>query len=371
MDSKLLVNFIDFRKAFDCVHRPSVWNILRCYGIPNKIIDIIRKLYDGSRCAVRVDGQLGDWFQVITGVRQGCILSPLLFLLVMDWILRRSTDGSSCGVQWIDGERLTDLDFADDIALLDTTWQGMTDLTRRIEKEAETVGLRINAAKTKLMVIGKSDQVPSITAGGETVETVKEFCYLGSVISDNSSCDKEIKTRLAKANSVFGRLNNIWRSKTLSCSIKVRLYESLVLSTLLYASETWPMTVANMKKLEAAHHKWQRKILGVIWKDKVSNEKIRQRTGLGKLEDMLIKRRLRWFGHVHRMDDKRITKQALKWTPADGKKKRGRPRKNWKTTVMEDLQKIEMDWEEAENMSGDRMMWQSCVAQCAAGTRTD
>ena len=131
------------------------------------------------------------------------------------------------------------------------------------------------------------------------------------------------------------------------------------------------MTVANMKKLEAAHHKWQRKILGVIWKDKVSNEKIRQRTGLGKLEDMLIKRRLRWFGHVHRMDDKRITKQALKWTPADGKKKRGRPRKNWKTTVMEDLQKIEMDWEEAENMSGDRMMWQSCVAQCAAGTRTD
>lgn len=58
----------------------------------------------------------------------------------------------------------------------------------------------------------------------------------------------------------------------------------------------------------------------MIWKDKVSNEKIRQRTGLGKLEDMLIKRRLRWFGHVHRMDDKRITKQALKWTPADGKK---------------------------------------------------
>ena len=202
------------------------------------------------------------------------------------------------------------------------------------------------------------------------METVNEFCYLGSVISDNSSCDKEIKTRLAKANSIFGRLNNIWKSKTLSCNIKVRLYESLVPSTLLYAADTWPMTVANMKKLEAAHHKWQRKILGMVWKDKVSNEKIRQRTGLGKLEDMLIKRRLRWFGHVHRMDNERITKQALKWTPADGKKKRGRPRKNW-TTVMEDLMRIEIDWEETENMAGDRMVWQSCVAQCAAGTRTD
>ena len=65
-------------------------------------------------------------------------------------------------------ERLTDLDFADDITLLDTIWQGMAYLTTRIEKEAETVGLRINAAKTKLMVIGKSDQehTCSITAGG-------------------------------------------------------------------------------------------------------------------------------------------------------------------------------------------------------------
>jgi len=62
----------------------------------------------------------------------------------------------------------------------------------------------------------------------------------------------------------------------LNCNIKIWLYESLVWSTLLYAAKTWSMTVTNMKKLEAAHHKWQRRILGVVWRDKVSNEMIRQ-----------------------------------------------------------------------------------------------
>jgi hypothetical protein len=211
MNCKLHVNFIDFRKAFDCVHRPSVWNIMRCYGIPAKIVDIIQRFYNNSRCAVRSNGQLGEWFQVVTGVQQGCILSPLIFLLVMDWVLKRSLDDSKCGIQWVNGGQLTDLDFADDIAVMDDTWQGMAEMTTRVEREAGTVGLRINADKTKIkiMVVGKMKDKGHVMVGGQRLETVAEFCYLGSVISDNSSCDKDIKTRLGKTNSVFGRLNNI------------------------------------------------------------------------------------------------------------------------------------------------------------------
>jgi len=370
-DSKLLVNFIDFRKAFDCVHRHSVWNILKCYGFPDKIIGIIQSFYNNSRCAVRSDGGIGDWFQIVTGVRQGCILSPMLFLLVMDWVLKRATGENNCGIPWVNGGRLTDLDFADDIALVDATWEGMARLTSRIETEAGTVGLRINADKTKLMVVGHMGDEQNITAGGKQVESVEEFCYLGSVISDNGSCDKDIKTRLGKANSVFGRLNNIWKNKTLSTKIKIRLYESLVMSTLLYAAETWPMTVANMKKLEAAHHKWQRKILGVSWRDMITNEEIRRRAQTEKLECILSRRRLRWLGHVHRMEKDRITRQAMNWSPADARRKRGRPRKSWTATVKDDLKRLDMDWEEAELMARDRMVWQCCVAQCAAGTRKD
>jgi len=163
----------------------------------------------------------------------------------------------------------------------------MRELTGNIEKGAASVGLRINADKTKLMIAGNMGASQTITAGGKQME---DFCYLGSVISNNSSCDRDIKTRLGKANASFTKLHNIWRNRSLNIRIKIRLYESLVLSTLLYGAETWPMTVANMKKLEAAHHRWQRKILGVTWKDMVSNEKIRERTRMEKLEDILRQR---------------------------------------------------------------------------------
>ena len=130
------------------------------------------------------------------------------------------------------------------------------------------------------------------------LEEVENFCYLGSIIASNGSCDKEIRTRLGRANATFGKLNNVWRNKRLSIVTKTRLYRALVLTTLLYGAETWPMTKANMKKLEAAHHRWQRRILGITWKDKIRNEEIRKMTSLEKLEEMLKRARLRWLGHV-------------------------------------------------------------------------
>jgi len=170
---------------------------------------------------------------------------------------------------------------------------------------------------------------------GNTVETVNEFCYLGSIIQDDSSCDKDIRARLGKANGVFVRLTNIWRDNGLSLHTKIRLYEALVLSTLLYGAETWSMSVFNTKKLEAAHHRWQRKILKISWKDMITNKIVREKTGQDTLESIIRERRLRWFqfGHTYRMDSNRIARQAMDWIPADFKKKRGRRRVTWTSTI--------------------------------------
>ena len=191
----------------------------------------------------------------------------------------------------------------------------------------------MNTGKTKLMKVGTFEETGTIQVGGGSIEEVEEFCYLGNVISREGSCDKDIRTRLGKANTTFGILSNLWKNKKLNLQVKGRLYESLVLSILQYGSETWSMTVANRKKLEAAHHRWMRRILGITWKQMVNNEEVRKITGMGMLEEILRRNRLRWMGHIHRMDGNQLAKQALNWTQKDGGRKRGRPRKNWRATV--------------------------------------
>jgi hypothetical protein len=103
--------------------------------------------------------------------------------------MRRAIDDSKCGIPWVNGGRLTDLDSADDIALMDNKWSGMTELTRRLEAQAEAVGLRINAEKAKLVAVGHMRETQRITAGGKQVESLEEFCYFSSVTSDNNNCD--------------------------------------------------------------------------------------------------------------------------------------------------------------------------------------
>ena len=110
--------FVDFQKAFDSVDRGVIWRLMQHYGFPPKFISIIQQLYDNSNCQVIHDGKLTDTFQLQTGVRQGCLLSPTIFVLVVDWIMKQATSDKKTGIQWTFTKRLEDLDLADDISLL-------------------------------------------------------------------------------------------------------------------------------------------------------------------------------------------------------------------------------------------------------------
>ena len=99
-NSPLYINFIDFEKAFDSVDRKTLWKLLRHYGVPWKIISLIRCTYQDMSCRIAHAGQMSDRFEVKTGVRQGCLQSPFLFLLVIDWIMKTTTTGRNNGIQW-------------------------------------------------------------------------------------------------------------------------------------------------------------------------------------------------------------------------------------------------------------------------------
>ena len=124
---------------------------MRHYGIPEKIVNLVRSLYVGTNCQVSHDGQLSEPFQINTGVRQGCLLSPFLFTLAVDWILKESTKGKKCGVQWTPWLQLEDLDFADDLALMSHTKHQMQSKTDTLDEISKSIGLNIHAGKSKIL----------------------------------------------------------------------------------------------------------------------------------------------------------------------------------------------------------------------------
>jgi len=115
-------------------------------------------------------------FTVLTGVRQGCILSPLMFAIVMDWVMRQSTSSRYFGLIWVDGTRLIDLESADDVVLIDSDVKRLQELTTAVEQVASKVGLCVNSNKCRVMVSGGWEGSADIYASGATNETVEDFC---------------------------------------------------------------------------------------------------------------------------------------------------------------------------------------------------
>ena len=219
------------------VHRNTLWKIMGSYGIPNKIINLVKCFYNNFECSVILGNTTSENFSIKSGVRQGCILSPILFLMTIDWIQRKTTREHR-GIQWTLFGQIEDLDFADDIAEISSNRQHLQEKTTILNRYAEETGLKINITKTKVMTVNTTLSQP-ITINHNPVETVDDFTYLGSVISADNGTKKDINTRLSKARSAFARLKSIWKSKVYNKKTKIHIYNSNVKSVLLYGSECW------------------------------------------------------------------------------------------------------------------------------------
>ncbi|KAK1795740.1 hypothetical protein P4O66_001223 [Electrophorus voltai] len=192
-----------------------------------------------SSCCVRTNDGYTDFFNIETGVKQGCILSPVLFLLAVDYVMKKVMMSPVTGIPWTNGSHLTDLDFADDIALLVNTKPALQSMTTCLEGEDKTKVMRVNH-QTKVQ----------ITIGQQTVEDIDKFTYLGSVVSNNDGgSEADVRCRIGKAAGVFQHLRRIWSSTTINTGIKMHLYSTIVIPTAIYASETWRNTKRIAQKL--------------------------------------------------------------------------------------------------------------------------
>ena len=130
--------------------------------------------------------------------------------------------------------------------------------------------------------------------------------------------------------------NRIWSSHSINSTIKFRLYASIVLSAALHACETWKST-ASICILDVFHRRCIRKILGLSWQDRVTNEELMRRSWMQALSETVTTRRLRLAGHVLRSPDVRPACVAMTWIPEAGRRTSGQPQMTWRASFMEDL----------------------------------
>uniref|UniRef100_A0A8B9WTZ9 RNA-directed DNA polymerase n=1 Tax=Bos mutus grunniens TaxID=30521 RepID=A0A8B9WTZ9_BOSMU len=146
--------FIDYAKAFDCVDHNQLWKILKEMGIPDHLTCLMRNLYAGQEATVRTGHGTTDWFQIGKGVHQGCILSPCLFNLYAEYIMRNAgLDEAQAGIK-IAGRNINNLRYANDTTLMAESEEELKSLLMKVKEESEKVGLKLNIQKTKIMASG-------------------------------------------------------------------------------------------------------------------------------------------------------------------------------------------------------------------------
>ena len=192
--------FIDYAKAVDCVDHNKLWKILKEMGIPDHLTCLLKNLYAGQEATVRTGHGTTDWFQIGKGGCQGCILSPCLFNLYTEYIMRNAwLEEAQAGIKIAEID-INNLRYADDTTLMAEREEELKNLLIKVKVESEKVGLKLNIQKTKIMASGP---ITSWEIDGETVESVPDFIFLGSKITADGDYSHEIKRCLLLGRKVI------------------------------------------------------------------------------------------------------------------------------------------------------------------------
>jgi hypothetical protein len=365
MKRKLYSCFIDLRKAYDSVDRDALWMVLKWYGVDGHLLKMIQLLYGDLMATVRVGDERSDKIDLKSGVKQGCVLSPILFNIYLDYVMRQAMSKmKEKGVKimmgeendWDDpvkkGNRRQDRDemdisallYADDTSLVATSYDDLCDMIKVLDDTMCEWGLTISIIKTKIVVFGddETDTRDPMMLRGEEVNVVNEFKYLGSVFTSDGSDVSDVKARIAKAWASFhGLKRSVWRQRGFSLDTKIRVYKTFVLPIFLYGCESWVLTDTEEEMLEVAQRRMLRSIMRIRLIDHVTNDEIMARADAVTMRDHLRRSRLRWFGKVMQMNEDRWPKIVLCGCLADCMKRpQGRPATRWTDKMQNDIKAL-------------------------------
>ena len=358
MQKDLYVCFIDYEKAFDRVKHDELVKMLENIGVDGKDVRLVKNLYWNQRASVKIEEEYSESVEVKRGVRQGCVMSPDLFSLYGEFIMREAED---VGGLKVGGQNINNIRYADDTVLIADSEEGLQRLLQKVKEASEGKGLNINVSKTECMVVSKKlERVGcNLELDGIRIKQVDQFCYLGSWITSDGRCDKEIAYRIGEAKRGFNEMKSLLKNRKLSLQSRKRMIKSYIWSILLYGCETWTISRKMEKKLEAAEMWIWRRVLSVSWTERVTNQRILERMGTTReLLNTIRKRQLQFLGHILREEG---LENLCLTGKIEGRRARGRQREKY----MDGLRRVtggEHTAVELIHMARRREDWKSMIA---------
>jgi hypothetical protein len=304
-----------------------------------------------------------EWLKINKGTRQGCVLSPLLFNLYAEVVMRRlDLDESNIGVK-IGGRTISNIRYADDTTLLAESAADLKELILKLKTESEKMGLSLNVKKTKIMTTAAKEEV-HITIDNEEIEVVDSFIFLGSLIASSGDSTPEIKRRIALGRTAMVSMDQIWRCKDVAIATKRRLITAVVLPIATYGCETWTMKKADRRRIDAFELWCWRRLIRIPWTAKVTNKAVLERISPEmSLNDKIIKRKLTYFRHVMRSN---ALEKAIMLGMVSGKRRRGKPKTRWLDTIKADTN---MSIQKLKHTVINNSLWQNVIRR-ATTSRT-
>lgn len=314
-----------------------------------------------------MDGKTSRAFKMERGVKQGDSLSPLLFVIFMDEIIKTCksrTEKSVVGFWKMKPVYCQALIYADDILLISDT---KIKLQKAIIEWTETLkerGMTVNTKKSKVMMVARTEeQIEPIRmeCDGEVLEQVDSYQYLGITIHETGKIQMEIRNRIKKTTAAYFSISNtLFGKKEIEKKTKTRVYQAILEPILLYGSESWTNTESDSSRISAVQMKCLRRIAGKTRWDRIRNERIRKELHQEPVMKRVENRQLAWYGHIRRMKETRKVRQFLEAKP-QGRRTKGRPRKTWEETVTQIAGKRGKTLNEIRRLAEDRMSYSKWI----------
>jgi hypothetical protein len=253
---KLYVVFIDYLKAFDSVDRESLWRVLQKLKTSSKMIRMLQGIYKSVQSCVRWGSEISSFFDCPSGLKQGCLLSPLSFSLLISEVADRVKANGKHRIQFLPGlKEIYLLLFADDICLVSTTPAGLQNQINNLERASDKLGLTVNLNKTKAMVFRKGGHIGKAERWyykGEVIEIVNSYKYLGFTLSTKLSFDSALEEYANRAKGkVVEIMKTMWSLGNRNVTVFFKLFDAQVKPMLLYAAEIWGCT--RFQAIESPH----------------------------------------------------------------------------------------------------------------------